>query len=52
MYTTITTLFTIVSVYVFVPSVREFAFPIIIGILSGGYSSVLIAPSLWGVMKD
>ncbi|SFU38370.1 protein translocase subunit secF [Clostridium sp. DSM 8431] len=51
-YTTITTLFTIVSVYVFVPSVREFAFPIIIGILSGGYSSVLIAPSLWVVIKD
>ena len=44
-YTTITTLFTIVSVYIFVPSVREFAFPIIVGIISGGYSSVLIAPS-------
>ncbi|MCR4942932.1 MAG: hypothetical protein K5986_00370 [Clostridium sp.] len=24
----------------------------IIGILSGGYSSVLIAPSLWVVIKD
>lgn len=51
-YTTITTLFTIVSVYIFVPSVREFAFPIIIGILSGGYSSILIAPSLWVVVKE
>lgn len=51
-YTTITTLFTIVSVYVFVPSVREFAFPIIVGIISGGYSSVLIAPSLWVVIKN
>lgn len=49
--TTITTLFTIVSVYAFVPAVREFAFPIIIGIISGGYSSVLIAPSLWDVIK-
>lgn len=49
--TTLTTLFTIVSVYAFVPSVREFAFPIIIGIISGGYSSVLIAPSLWDVIK-
>lgn len=49
--TTLTTLFTIVSVYVFVPSVREFAFPIIVGIISGGYSSVLIAPSLWDVIK-
>ncbi|MBE6048587.1 MAG: protein translocase subunit SecF [Clostridium sp.] len=51
-YTTITTLFTIVSVYVFVPSVREFAFPIIVGIISGGYSSVLIAPSLWHVIRS
>ncbi len=51
-YTTITTLFTIVSVYIFVPSVREFAFPIIVGIVSGGYSSVLIAPSLWVVIKN
>ena len=51
-YTTITTLFTIVSVYIFVPSVREFAFPIIVGIISGGYSSVLIAPSLWDVIKS
>lgn len=51
-YTTITTLFTIVSVYVFVPSVREFAFPIIVGIISGGYSSVSIAPSLWVVIKN
>lgn len=51
-YTTITTLFTIVSVYIFVPSVREFAFPIIVGIISGGYSSVLIAPSLWVVIKN
>ena len=49
--TTLTTLFTIVSVYAFVPSVREFAFPIIVGIVSGGYSSVLIAPSLWVVIK-
>lgn len=51
-YTTITTLFTIVSVYIFVPSVREFAFHIIVGIISGGYSSVLIAPSLWDVIKS
>ena len=50
-YTTMTTLFTIVRVYIFVPSVREFAFPIIVGIISGGYSSVLIAPSLWDVIK-
>lgn len=44
--TTLTTLFTIVSVYVFVPTVREFSLPIIIGIISGLFSSVFIAPSL------
>ena len=49
--TTLTTLFTIVAVYIFVPSVRDFAFPIIIGILSGTYSSICIAPSLWVVYK-
>lgn len=45
--TTLTTLFTIVAVYIFVPTVREFSFPIIIGIISGLFSSVCIAPSLW-----
>ena len=49
--TTITTLFTIVCVYIFVPSVREFAFPIIVGIVSGTYSSIFIAPSIWIVIK-
>ncbi|MBE6052060.1 MAG: protein translocase subunit SecF [Clostridium sp.] len=49
--TTLTTLFTIVCVYAFVPAVREFAFPIIVGILSGTYSSIFIAPSIWYVIK-
>lgn len=49
--TTLTTLFTIVAVFIFVPSVRDFAFPIIIGVLSGTYSSICIAPSLWVVYK-
>ena len=50
--TTLTTLFTVVAVYIFVPTVREFTFPIIVGIISGTYSSVLIAPSLWSVVKE
>lgn len=49
--TTLTTLFTIVAVYIFVPSVREFAFPIIVGIASGVFSSVCIAPSVWTLIK-
>jgi len=34
-----------------VPSVREFAFPIIVGILAGTYSSVFIATPLWVTMQ-
>ena len=49
--TTLTTLFTIVAVFIFVPSVREFSFPIIIGILSGTYSSIVIAPSVWSLLE-
>lgn len=49
--TTLTTLFTIVAVFIFVPSVREFSFPIIIGILSGTYSSIVIAPSVWTLLE-
>lgn len=49
--TVLTTLFTIVAVYVFVPSVRDFAFPLIVGILSGAYSSIFIASPLWVILK-
>ena len=49
--TTLTTLFTIVAVFIFVPSVREFSFPIIIGILSGTYSSIVIASSVWTLLE-
>lgn len=47
-FTSLTTLFTIASLYIFgVPSVKEFALPIIVGIICGAYSSVCISPSLW-----
>lgn len=49
--TGMTTLFTIISVYIFVPSVREFALPIIIGIVFGCFTSILIASTLWAVFK-
>lgn len=44
--TVLTTLITIVSVYIFVPAVREFTFPITIGILWGSYSSIFVASPL------
>ena len=51
--TSITTLLTIVMLYIMgVTSIREFALPIIIGLLAGIYTSVFIAPSLWGIWQD
>ncbi|EJP6472760.1 protein translocase subunit SecF [Clostridium sporogenes] len=49
--TVLTTLFTIVAVYVFVPSVRDFAFPLIVGIITGCYSSIFISSPLLVLFK-
>jgi preprotein translocase SecF subunit len=47
-YTSVTTLFTLLALYIVgVQSVKEFALPIIVGIVSGTYSSVLLAGSVW-----
>ncbi len=47
-YSTFTTFITIFALYVLgVPSIKEFALPLIIGILAGGYSSVCITSALW-----
>ena len=51
-YTSLTTLFTIVSVCVFVPSVRNFAAPLIVGIIAGAYSSIFIASPVWVLLKS
>ncbi|MCL2866617.1 MAG: protein translocase subunit SecF [Clostridia bacterium] len=46
--TSLTTLITITSLYVLgVDSIKEFALPIIIGLISGIYSSNMINPYLW-----
>ena len=48
--TSITTLFTITALYILgVPSIKEFALPLIVGILSGTYSSIFIASPFWVV---
>lgn len=50
-FTSLTTLFTIAALYFFgVQSVKEFALPIIVGIICGTYSSVFLAGSLWYTM--
>ncbi|MEG0133959.1 MAG: protein translocase subunit SecF [Clostridium sp.] len=50
--TTMTTLITIVAVYVLVPSIREFSLPLIVGVASGAYSSIFIASPVWVVLKN
>lgn len=50
--TTITTLLTIVMVYILgVPSIRDFALPLIVGIVAGTYSSIFIAGQFWVLFK-
>ncbi|MBQ2911163.1 MAG: protein translocase subunit SecF [Clostridia bacterium] len=50
--TTLTTLFTIVLVYILgVQSLKNFSLPIIVGVISGAYSSIFIAGSLWAKLK-
>ena len=51
--TSMTTLVMILSVYIFgVTSIKEFALPIIIGLLSGTYSSIFIASPIWIGLED
>ena len=50
--TSVTTLLTIVMVYILgVTSVREFALPIIIGIIAGTYSSIFLSGSFWCLFR-
>ncbi|MDR5587005.1 MULTISPECIES: protein translocase subunit SecF [Clostridium] len=50
--TTLTTLFTIIAVNIFVPTVREFTVPLIIGIVAGAYSSIFVASPVWVYLKN
>ena len=51
--TTLTTLITIVALYVLgVDSIKEFALPIIIGILSGVYSANMINGYVWAALEE
>ena len=50
--TTITTLIMIIMVAILgVTDIKIFAFPIIIGLISGTFSSIFIAPSLWALFQ-
>lgn len=50
-YTVLTVLIAITAVHIFVPTVRNFSFPLIIGITSGCYSSIFIASPIWVMLK-
>ena len=50
--TSLTTLIIIGAVNIFVPTVREFSFPLLIGIAAGAYSSIFIASPIWVILKN
>lgn len=50
--TSLTTLIVIGAVNFFVPTVREFSFPLLIGIAGGAYSSIFIASPAWVILKN
>lgn len=52
-FTSLTTLFTVVILFILsVPSIREFSFPIIVGIVAGFFSSVFISGNIWLILKE
>ena len=51
-YTSFTTFATVAMLFIFgVPSIREFALPLMVGIVAGGFSSVCITGPLWYIMR-
>lgn len=51
-YTTLTTFVMVVILFILgVSAIREFAAPLMVGIICGGYSSVCITGALWYVLK-
>jgi preprotein translocase subunit SecF len=51
--TSVTTLIVITILAIFsVPAIREFAIPIIFGLISGTYSSIFIAAAIWAKVSD
>ena len=51
-YTSLTTLIMVVVLFILgVASIREFALPLMVGIVCGAYSSVCITGALWYLLK-
>lgn len=49
--TVLTVLITLTAVYAYVPSIRNFSEPLLVGIISGCYSSIFIATPMWVILK-
>ena len=50
---TITTLITIVLIYILGAStIKDFALPLIVGIIAGAYTSIFLASTFWAVWKE
>ena len=50
--TTITTFVMVLLLYILgVPAIKEFALPLMVGLMAGTYSSLFIATELWYEMK-
>lgn len=49
--TVLTVLICLVAVYAYVPSIRNFSEPLLVGILSGCYSSLFIATPVWVILR-
>lgn len=53
LFTSLTTFFTVMGLYIFgVEAVKIFALPIAIGIICGTYSSIFIAGSIWYIISN
>lgn len=51
-FTSLTTFFMVMTLYIFgVASVKEFALPLMVGIIAGCWSSVCIAGPLWHLLR-
>ncbi len=50
--TGLTTILAVCVLYLMVPSIQEFCFALIIGLVSGTYSSIFVASPIWAVYKD
>ena len=52
-FTSLTTLVMVVALYILgVTSIRDFALPLMVGIICGAYSSVCLAGALWFVLRQ